>query len=271
MNCTGRLARLMLLPLFLMLASCNESASDKLPTHRIVLNGDLLVDGAAVRMKAAFGKEDSSVVVVLEGGDTLRAGNGSSEQRMDFTSDLFGSYYRAAFALDTATVYATTLTRAVDGSILRSTFPPLPVAFAITAPLAGPAVSLAATPVLDVRWDVVVGSDDLAQDSTITCDWQVNPPPATAGGPVRRADGHYQQLTSPERLARHATVDLQARIDLQRAALAVDYPGSTVALIDCEADVVIYAKNRGPADPALSPYSDMSSRRTAEVHIRVVP
>jgi hypothetical protein len=259
------------LSLPLLLAACNESASNKLATGSIVLNGELLVDGSNVRMTTALGKEGSSVVVVLEGGDVLRAGNGSSDIYMDYTSGIFGAHYRASFPLNMAATYSATLTRA-DGSSTRSEFPALPNAFMITSPLNAQTFSLAVTPLVDIAWDVVVASNELALDTTLGCSWNVAPLPAGTFGPfVERSSGDYRVLNSGERSARRATVHVAAMATAQRARLQLDNPGATVTLHACDAAFRLYAKNYGPAHNALSRQSQMNTRRTAETAADILP
>lgn len=265
----GALLPLLCLPLALV--ACNESSSTKLDTAALVLAGELVASGSNVQMKVNMGKEGSTVVVVLEGGDALRAGDGSSEVHMDYTADIFGSHYRAAFPLNMAASYSATLVRA-DGSRVASVFPALPNAFSITSPVNAQAVVLSATPTIDVAWDVVVNSADLALDSSLACSWTVTPMPAgTVGAYINRVSGDYRVLNSGERNQRRAAINLFVMADLQRAQLAADNPGSTVSLHACDAGLRVYARNFGPANNALSRYSQMNTRRSASVSINVTP
>jgi len=264
-----RVAAVLALPW--LLASCNESSSQNLSSARIVLNGDLVASGGQVEMKVSLGKEGSTVVVVLEGGDRLRAGNGSSDLSMDYTADIFGSHYRAAFPLNIAATYSTTLARA-DGSSARSEFPPLPVAFSITAPLPGQTVSLAATPLVNVAWDLAIGAQEQALDTTLACRWNVSPLPAGTSGPqVERTRGDYRVLTPGERSARSASVNLAALANVQRAELQLDNPGASVTLHACDAQFRVYARNFASASPLLSRGSQLASRRQVMTAVDVVP
>lgn len=252
------------------LTGCNESSSSRLPTADIVVDGDLRVDGSRVDMRVDLGKEGSSVVVVLEGGDALRAGNGAVDLPMDYTADIFGSHYRADFPLNLAATYSATLVRA-DGSSARSEFPPLPAAFAITSPLPG-AVLPASMTSLDIAWDITSDAEEMALDASWECGWDVNPLPAgTVNFPVHRSRGDYRTITSGERGLRRVNVNPFAFIDLQRAQLAAENPSSTVRLVSCDGLFRIYARNDAPAHVSLSSHSRMTARRIVETEARFVP
>lgn len=255
-----------------LLAACNESSSGNVANPRMVLRGDLQVSGSSVKLKASLGKEGSSVVVVLEGGDALYGSDGVSRQRMEYVADLFGSYYRTAFPLDAAAHYAVMLTRAADGSQTTSLFPSLPTAYAITAPLNGSSLSLAANPWLAVTWDALVTADEFAHDAGVACDWRIVPGPGGAASAlVHLSSGRYELLSYSERTARRKDVPLRAYVDDQRADLGIDYPYAAATLLGCDATFSLYAKNRGNAAGGLSPYSEMTARRSADTAIRVTP
>lgn len=255
-----------------LLASCNESSSENVTSARLVLHGDLVAGNSTAKLKASLGREGSSVVVVLEGGDALHGSDSLATQRMEYVADLFGSYYRTAFPLDNTRNYSVTLLRAADGSRAQSFFPPLPTAFTITAPLPASSVSLTASPFVALAWDSAVAAQEFAADTGIACDWRIVPgPDGLASAIVRESSGRYEILTSVERAQRRRDVPVKAYVDEQRAGLGIDYPWAGATLLGCDATFSLYAKNRGEAAPGLSPYSEMTSRRTAESTIRLTP
>lgn len=255
-----------------LLSACNESSSERVGNDRLVLHGDLVASGSSAKLKASFGREGSSVVVVLEGGDALHGTDGTLRQRMEYVADLFGSYYRTSFALDPAAHYAVVLSRGADGSQTTSAFPPLPTPYAITAPVSGSSLSLAANPFVAVTWDNVVSADEFAHDAGVSCDWRIVPgPDGAASALVHLSSGRWELLAGPERAARRKDVPLQAYVDDQRADLGIDYPFALATLLGCDATFSLYAKNRGNAAAGLSPYSEMTARRTADTTVRITP
>lgn len=256
--------------LSLALAACNETASDRLATGQIILRGELVADGASARMNVDLGKEGSSVVVVLQGGDSMHAGDGLRDVRMDYSSDLLGSHYRATFPLDVSAPYSTTLLR-FDGSSHRSAFPALPPVFAFVAPVTDQTVVLASSPTFVVAWDSVVSAQELELAVYHACDWQLTPAPPGGGGLVSRGSHESRLLTSTERATRQAVANLAVFVNLQSAELAADHPGSTVVLQSCDSDFSLVARNRAAASPALSGRSRLVSRREVTARLNLVP
>lgn len=251
----------------LFLSACNESASDKINTRDLVLRGVLTVDGSQARLRVELAKEGSFVVVVLQGSDSLHAGDGVTEERMDYVSDVFGSYYRSSFPLVDGATYTTTLYRAADESFV-STFPPVPVAFALTAPTSGQTFSLASTPVTTLKWDTLIGSDALTASVGLTCAWTV-----TAGVPsdVNRVSSHSWALSDAQAALRQVDINLGSLVADQEADVQTANPGATVELVSCDAGLGLEAENLGDANPALSGDSGMSSIRARSRSIQLVP
>lgn len=259
------------------MAGCNESASDKLPARLLVLDGHLVVTDTAASMGVSVGKQGSTVVVVMEGGDYLRATDGSTEQRMDYSSDLFGSYYRATFSpVDLDAVYAINLYRAAEGASYRSEFPAIPSPFAITQPSVGQTFSLASTPTLVLSWDNTIAAGNVRQTTSVACDWNLEPAPlAPNGNPVRSMDQPSRMLTALERSQRQVTLNLAAAVSRAKANAVAQNPTGTGApvatLLGCDVKLDLLAASESPAGAGLSAYGKLTASRSKSVEFSLVP
>ncbi len=255
----------------LVLAACNQSDSHDISADKLVLHARLYAQDQAV-IKASLGKENSTVVVVLNGGDYMEVSDGVSHDVMEYRDNLINDvHYRATLPLSTDKSYTLTLNRASQHQLYASTFPIIPESFAITFPIDQQSISLASNPFLNMYWDTKVHSSDLLLRTTYNCYWTLTSALNGEQSTVENTKSDEIMLETNQREARSATLVLQQKTGELKDDILHEHPRHEANLQDCRVKIELAAQNHGFAHSGLSEQSQLSSIREQAITIDLQP
>ncbi|HNC02986.1 MAG TPA: hypothetical protein PKL69_06640 [Agitococcus sp.] len=271
------LKKVLLLSSLTLLAACNETDSNDISTDKLVLNGSLFVENDAAKMIVDFTKEKSHVTVVLNGGDFVQATDSKSTNVMEYQDDtIWGSSYRATLPLDINNSYKVIFNRAAQNQKFESTFPAIPAAFSIVAPIDKQTFSVTSNPTIDVKWDNKIPSDKLFLRGRYSCGWTANPAVLDAKSQKMLSELTNGQaiditLNDKERDLKTRILHVQEAVQSMTEGLKNSYPDSTLTFNGCDVDLELIAKSFSTASAEFSGKSELQSYRKVTMETTLTP
>ena len=259
-----------------LLAACNPSDSNDIQTEKLILTATLYADGSTAKIKAALGKEKSTVVVVLNGGDYLQVSDGKTTSILEFQDSLINNInYRQTLPLNLLNSYSISLNRPTQNTVFSSTFPVIPDSFAIVFPINLQTISATSQPILNVQWDNKVNSEKLTLTHDYQCTWTANPAVINEEkitvNQLNSNSHHMLELDTIQRSQRTASLSLNNEINDMKSTLITRYPTTTLTLNQCSLNIELAAKNSTQAHSEFSNQSRLYSVREYPINITLTP
>ena len=272
------LKKTFLLSSLVILSACNESDSNDVSTDRLVLDATLSAEADTAKINASLGKEKSSVVIVLNGGDFFQITDNKTTTVMGQESNIVNdTYYRATLPLNTSSTYKIIFNRAAQNQKFESTFPTIPPAFNIVYPTEKQKFSLVATPQLNVEWDTKINSEKLKLSGYYDCAWITNPAVYNTQSQTTTTElnkGRTIDITIDDKQKNARIIPLVMKETLQFITdnLKSEYPNTSFTFNNCVIDLKLVAQNFSSAHSEFSSKSSLSSiRESNSIQVILTP